>query len=79
MIEDLDQSWQRVELRHLAALRGVARAGSFRAAAERLGYSLSALSGQVASLERLVGQPLVERPGGRRTIAITPTGLSLVE
>ena len=79
MIEDLDQSWQRVELRHLAALRGVARAGSFRAAAERLGYSLSALSGQVASLERLVGQPLVERPGGRRPIAITPAGLRLLE
>ena len=79
MIEDFDQSWQRVELRHLVALRGVATAGSFRAAADRLGYSLSALSGQVASLERLVGQPLVERPGGRRAISITPAGVRLLE
>ena len=79
MIEDFDHSWQRIELRHLVALRGVATTGSFRAAADRLGYSLSTLSGQVASLERLVGQPLVERPGGRRAIAITPAGLRLLE
>ena len=32
----------------------------------RLGYSLSTLSEQVAALERLVAQRLVERPGGRR-------------
>ena len=79
MIEDVDLSWQRVELRHLVALGAVAETGSFRAAARRLGYSLSALSGQIAGLERLVGQRLVDRPGGRRAIAITPAGGRLLE
>lgn len=79
MIGDIDPFWQRIELRHLIALRAVARTGSFRRAAASLGYSLSTLSEQVASLERLVGQRLVERPGGRRAVSITPAGLRLLE
>ena len=79
MIEDTDQLWQRIQLRHLIALHAVASTGSFRGAAERLGYSLSTLSEQIATLERLVSQQLVVRPGGRRAISITPAGRRLLD
>src|SRR4051794_41946230 len=66
--------WPGLELRHLLALQAVAREGSFAAAAEALGYTQSAISQQIASLERTVGQRLVERPGGRRRIWLTEAG-----
>jgi molybdate transport repressor ModE-like protein len=66
--------WLGIELRHLAALEAVAREGSFHRAAERLGYSQSALSGQIALLERIVGERLVERPGGRTPVYLTEAG-----
>ena len=56
-----------VRLRHLAYLREIARAGGVTPAAARLGVSQPALSRALASLERRVGVPLVEREGrGRR-------------
>ena len=61
-------------MRHLAALRAVAQEGSFGGAATRLGYTQSAVSQQIATLERAVGERLVERPGGPRKISMTEAG-----
>src|SRR5262245_39147462 len=66
--------WLGVELRHLAALQAIAEEGSFGRAAKRLGYTQSAISQQVATLERIVGEKLVERPGGPRPVALTEAG-----
>ncbi len=63
-----------VEVRHLAALGAVAEHGSFGAAAESLGYTQSAISQQIATLERIVGQRLIDRPGGPRKVSLTEAG-----
>ncbi len=71
-------SWLGVELRHLAALQAVAEEGSFGRAAQRLGYTQSAISQQIARLEHIVGERLVERPGGPRPVSLTEAGQLLL-
>lgn len=51
------------ELRQLDAFRAIAEAGSFRAAAERLGISQPALSARISALEQELGCKLFERNG----------------
>jgi molybdate transport repressor ModE-like protein len=67
-------SWLGVELRHFAALQAVASEGSFGRAAERLGYTQSAISQQIQTLEKIVGEKLIERPGGPRPVSLTEAG-----
>ncbi len=70
--------WHGVELRHLAALRAIAETGTFGRAAASLGYTQSAVSQQIASLERAVGEQLIERPGGPKPVSLTEAGRLLL-
>jgi len=69
-----EAAWSGLEMRHLLALVAVVETGTFSAAAEQLGYTQSAVSQQVATLERIVGTPLFERPGGPRPVRLTAAG-----
>ncbi|MGV3758411.1 MAG: LysR family transcriptional regulator [Actinomycetota bacterium] len=68
-----------LELRHLQALVAVADAGTFGKAADALGYTQSAVSQQIAALEKAVGASLFDRPGGPRPVRLTRVGEVLLE
>ncbi len=61
-------------MRHLVAFETVAEERSFTRAARRLGYTQSAVSHQMATLERLVGKQLIERPRGTEAAHLTEAG-----
>lgn len=63
-----------MDLRHLATLDAVATEGTFGKAADRLGYTQSAVSQQVAALEKAVGGAVFDRPGGPKPVRLTPLG-----
>jgi DNA-binding transcriptional LysR family regulator len=73
-----DPNWHGVELRHLIALRAVATERSFSNAARTLGYTQSAVSGQVLALERLIGARLFVRVRGTRPLELTEEGRILL-
>jgi molybdate transport repressor ModE-like protein len=72
------EPWLGLEFRHLAALQAVADEGSFNGAARRLGYTQSAISQQIASLERIVGMRVVERVHGKKTLGLSVAGKTLL-
>src|SRR5919106_3939793 len=76
-MSDADR-WLGLELRHLVALKAVAEEGTFARAATRLGYTQSAVSQQIAALERIAGTRLLERPRGRRPTGLTKAGRILL-
>ncbi|WP_053846352.1 LysR family transcriptional regulator [Streptomyces sp. NRRL B-24085] len=61
-----------VSLTALRVFRAVAEQGTFTAAAASLGYTQSAVSRQIASLERVAGAELLERR--RDGVRLTPAG-----
>lgn len=63
------------DVRQLRVLRELAARGSFSAAADALDYTQSAVSKQIAALEREAGAPLVER--AVRPLRLTPSGAAL--
>lgn len=68
-----------IDVRHVAALIAIVDEGSFGRAATRLGYTQSTVSQQIAALERSVGGPVFDRPGGPRPVRITPLGSVVLE
>ncbi len=71
--------WRRVNFdwNHVRAFLVTADEGSFSAAARALGIAQPSVGRQIAALEEELGVTLFERVG--RGVALTPTGLELVE
>ncbi|GAA1400855.1 LysR family transcriptional regulator [Catellatospora coxensis] len=65
-----------LDVRRLRLLRDLARLGTIAAVAEAHSYSPSAVSQQLAVLQREAGVPLTERTG--RGVTLTPAGEALV-
>ena len=59
-------------LQFLHAVEAASRLGSFRAAADELHLTPSAVSQQIHAVEAALGVPLFTRIG--RTVAVTPEG-----
>ena len=66
-----------LDLRKLRLLRELAHRGTIAAVAEALSYTPSAVSQQLAALEREAGRSLLTRTG--RRVTLTPAGALLVE
>src|ERR1017187_65831 len=66
-----------LDVRKLRLLRELAHRGTIAAVADALAYKPSAVSQQLAALEREAGVPLLRRTG--RRVALTPAGAALAE
>src|SRR5215472_16131359 len=64
-----------IDARRLRLLLELSRRGTITAVADALAYTPSAVSQQLAALEREAGVPLLERSG--RRVALTPAGVVL--
>lgn len=69
--------YMQLDVRRMQVLRAVVGSGSVTAAAARLGYTPSAVSQQIAALEKEAGAELLERVG--RGVRPTAAGLLLTE
>lgn len=65
------------DVRRIQALQQVSERGTVTAAAEALGYTPSAVSQQLASLESDLGVPVIQRLG--RNVVLTDAGRLLIE
>ena len=65
-----------LDVRRLHLLRDLARLGTIAAVADAHAYTPSAVSQQLAALQRQAGVPLLVRTG--RRVALTPAGTALV-
>ncbi|YAL83077.1 LysR family transcriptional regulator [Dermacoccaceae bacterium W4C1] len=65
------------DVQRLRALHAVSQQGSVVAAADRLGFTPSAVSQQISKLEHQVGRPLLEKAG--RGVVLTDAGRLLAE
>ncbi len=68
-----------VDPRHFAALVAVHEHGTFAKAADALGFTQSAISQQIAQLERAAGVTVFDRPKGPRAAELTPAGAALLD
>jgi DNA-binding transcriptional LysR family regulator len=66
-----------LDVRRLRLLRELAHRGTIAAVADELAYTPSAVSQQLAALEREAGVPLLRRTG--RRVTLTPAGAALAE
>ena len=67
-----------VGIRQYEALVAVADEGTFAKAAERLGFTQSAISQQIAGLERSVRLAVFDRPKGPRPVELTRAGEAIL-
>ncbi|WP_280334926.1 LysR substrate-binding domain-containing protein [Nocardia wallacei] len=66
-----------LDVRRLRLLRELAQRGTIAAVAQALAYTPSAVSQQLAALEKEAGVPLLERTG--RSVRLTPAAVRLAE
>lgn len=66
-----------LDVRRLRLLRDLAHLGTIAAVAQAHAYTPSAVSQQLAALQREAGVPLLERTG--RRVSLTPAGAALVQ
>jgi DNA-binding transcriptional LysR family regulator len=77
-VASMTEQWVGLDFRHLTALRAIADEGSFKSAARLLGYTPSAISQQIAGLERVVGVQVIAREHGRQAVGLTEAGRILL-
>ena len=68
-----------LSFRHLLALQAVHEHGSYRAAAEVLGYSQAAITQQIAVLEKTLGAPVFDRHPGPRAVTLSAVGREVLD